>query len=614
METEHVMHTFAPVYDKKSRVLILGTFPSVKSRENRFYYGHPRNRFWKVTAAVCGCEVPETIEEKKAFLLENHIAIWDVIASCDIAGSSDSSITNVVANDIERLLTEAPIEAVFLNGAKAYELFMKYCSCKDKAEICKLPSTSPANAAWSLERLIEEWKKIRREDEMYTDRQLKIIAVLKSADGWMSGSLLRENIGVSSRTLQMDIKAINEKQSGEPLIQSNNRLGYLLKNKIALEQEQKSYGQENYVHSKQIITLLLFEKEYTSIGTISERLFFSRSSVTSDLSQVKRIISRTPGANLLVSGQYGLKIQASENVKRIMCMKTMQSRQDYHMLFSEEEMEQFAENQKKLQAVLAEVFTRNQFIVSGEAYHDFARYLAVCMMRSQMGFPVTEEEDGTTEMPGRLSTELVDEIEKVCTYRFKEKEKQNVEARLKELNMVCKETDIQLDMLQKLEVFIQRVQEETGLKLQVERDLLEVLSDHVSRMELRIQNGRNNIGNHTKEMAKRYPLEMHLLRTCLSPVLNTEIPDAEMGYLVLYFASAIERNRRKPDILFISDQSASSIYNVQNKLKGFLEASWSPITSARPRPSASAATRSRAPTSSTSCASSARIPRPLPSS
>lgn len=412
---------------------------------------------------------------------------------------------------------------------------------------------------------------------MYTDRQLKIIAVLKSADGWMSGSLLRENIGVSSRTLQMDIKAINEKQSGEPLIQSNNRLGYFLKNEIALEQEQKSYGQENYVHSKQIITLLLFEKEYTSIGTISERLFLSRSSVTSDLPQVKRIISRTPGANLLVSGQYGLKIQASENVKRIMCMKTMQSRQDYHMLFSEEEMEQFAINQKKIQVVLAEIFTRNQFIVSGEAYHDFARYLAVCMMRSRMGFLVTEGED-SSNCPGRLAMELVEEIEKVCGYHFQEMEMQNVEARLKELNMVCKETDIQLDMLQKLEVFIQRVQEETGLKLQVERELLEVLSDHVSRMELRIQNGRNNIGNHTKEMAKRYPLEMHLLRTCLSPVLNTEIPDAEMGYLVLYFASAIERNRRKPDILFISDQSASSIYNVQNKLKGFLGERISEIT------------------------------------
>ena len=127
-----------------------------------FFYGHPQNRFWKMISGVFEEAVPQTIEEKKAFLLENHIAIWDVIASCDIAGSSDSSITNVVANDIERLLTEAPIEAVFLNGAKAYELFMKYCSCKDKAKICKLPSTSPANAAWSLERLIEEWKKIRR--------------------------------------------------------------------------------------------------------------------------------------------------------------------------------------------------------------------------------------------------------------------------------------------------------------------------------------------------------------------------------------------------------------------------------------------------------------------
>ena len=159
---EHIVHPFPPLYDEKSRILILGSLPSVKSREQMFFYGHPQNRFWKMISGVFEEAVPQTIEEKKAFLLENHIAIWDVIASCDIAGSSDSSITNVVANDIERLLTEAPIEAVFLNGAKAYELFMKYCSCKDKAEICKLPSTSPANAAWSLERLIEEWKKIRR--------------------------------------------------------------------------------------------------------------------------------------------------------------------------------------------------------------------------------------------------------------------------------------------------------------------------------------------------------------------------------------------------------------------------------------------------------------------
>ena len=159
METEHVMHTFAPVYDKKSRVLILGTFPSVKSRENRFYYGHPRNRFWKVTAAVCGCEVPETIEEKKAFMLKHNIALWDTIYSCDIIGSSDSSIKNVEPTDLKSIVDNSKIEKVICNGktsGKYYEKYqMKYLGIKPDI----LPSTSPANAAYSLGELVEIWKK-----------------------------------------------------------------------------------------------------------------------------------------------------------------------------------------------------------------------------------------------------------------------------------------------------------------------------------------------------------------------------------------------------------------------------------------------------------------------
>ena len=159
METEHVMHTFAPVYDKKSRVLILGTFPSVKSRENRFYYGHPRNRFWKVTAAVCGCEIPETIEEKKAFMLKHNIAMWDTIYSCDIIGSSDSSIKNVVPTDLKSIIDNSKIEKVICNGktsGKYYEKYqMKYLGIKPDI----LPSTSPANAAYSLGKLVEIWKK-----------------------------------------------------------------------------------------------------------------------------------------------------------------------------------------------------------------------------------------------------------------------------------------------------------------------------------------------------------------------------------------------------------------------------------------------------------------------
>lgn len=154
---EHVTHTFEPVFDKYSKILILGTFPSVKSRENNFYYGHPQNRFWKVLSGLCKAKVPATIEEKKCFLLKNHIAIWDVIAECDIVGSSDSSIKNAVPCDLGRIISQAPIQKIFANGGKAYELYQRYSYPVLKREIIKLPSTSPANAAFQIDRLMKEW-------------------------------------------------------------------------------------------------------------------------------------------------------------------------------------------------------------------------------------------------------------------------------------------------------------------------------------------------------------------------------------------------------------------------------------------------------------------------
>ncbi len=155
---ETVTHTFAPVFDGASRVLVLGTFPSVKSRENRFYYGHPQNRFWRVMAGVTCGNVPQTLEEKKELLLTGRIALWDVIASCEITGSSDSSIRSVVPNDIAGLLLNTKIQAVFCNGQKAYELYVRYCEKNCGKKAVRLPSTSPANAAWNLERLTAGWR------------------------------------------------------------------------------------------------------------------------------------------------------------------------------------------------------------------------------------------------------------------------------------------------------------------------------------------------------------------------------------------------------------------------------------------------------------------------
>ncbi len=156
-----INHPFPPLYDKNSKVLILGSFPSVKSREQKFFYGHPQNRFWRVISSVFECSEPETVEEKKKLLFENGIALWDVIASCDIVGSSDSSIKNVKVNDLSKILKEADIRQIFVNGKTAEKFFKKYLKAQINRDATCLPSTSPANAAWSLDELIKKWSVLK---------------------------------------------------------------------------------------------------------------------------------------------------------------------------------------------------------------------------------------------------------------------------------------------------------------------------------------------------------------------------------------------------------------------------------------------------------------------
>ena len=190
---ERILHPIEPTYDEHSRILILGSFPSVKSREMGYFYGHPQNRFWKVLAAVFAEDsggkeqqtdskplpeagkkdqirkavrtealmVPQTIGERRSFLLRHHVAVWDVIASCTITGSSDSSIKDVVVNDLSRILDTAPIRQIYVNGRKAEQLYNRYTFPKTGRKAICLPSTSPANAAWSLDKLVDSWRQIR---------------------------------------------------------------------------------------------------------------------------------------------------------------------------------------------------------------------------------------------------------------------------------------------------------------------------------------------------------------------------------------------------------------------------------------------------------------------
>ena len=157
-------HTFPPVYNEQSRLLILGSFPSVASREQQFYYGHPQNRFWRLLAALCGEATPQTVEQKKALCLMHGVAPWDVIESCEIEGSSDSSIRDVAVNDLTPILTQCRIREIYANGSTAWRLFQRYQRERIGRDAVKLPSTSPANAAWSFDRLEEAWQVI--EDDL----------------------------------------------------------------------------------------------------------------------------------------------------------------------------------------------------------------------------------------------------------------------------------------------------------------------------------------------------------------------------------------------------------------------------------------------------------------
>lgn len=156
-----VKHELKPIYDENSEILILGTMPSIKSREIGFYYSHPQNRFWKVLASIYNEEIPNTIEEKKLFLKRNHIALWDTLSSCTITSSSDSSIKNIKVNDINKLLEKTKIKKIFTTGKKAYDIYQKEIFKNTKLEANYLPSTSPANATYNLEKLILEYQKIK---------------------------------------------------------------------------------------------------------------------------------------------------------------------------------------------------------------------------------------------------------------------------------------------------------------------------------------------------------------------------------------------------------------------------------------------------------------------
>ena len=213
---EHIEHGIAPVFDSRSEVLVLGTMPSPASREAAFFYGHPQNRFWRVLAALFDEPVPVTNGERTDLLLRHHIALWDVLASCDIRGASDASIANARPNDLERILSAAPIRRVFCTGAASARLYGKLCESSTGMAAVKLPSTSPANAAWSLPRLVEAYRPLAAALTPFEPPVLDVPAVVAlEAAIAAAGTSLDELMERAGRFLAYEVRKVLEARAAD---------------------------------------------------------------------------------------------------------------------------------------------------------------------------------------------------------------------------------------------------------------------------------------------------------------------------------------------------------------------------------------------------------------
>lgn len=401
----------------------------------------------------------------------------------------------------------------------------------------------------------------------FTNRQKVILATLTSQANWISGSEISEMLGVCKKTLQNDIKAIN-RATREPLILTNNRLGYRLNPQVEIpefEEQRVIAPRDRYSTPKAILILLLFETKHLHIEEIAEKLYLSRTSINVNLAQAKRIASRNRGAQLIVSARNGLWIDACEESKRLMCAKLMNEDLDYPAMLQMPQLAELPKLQNSIQTILPEILVRNHIIITGQAFQDFVRFISIGILRSQLGMRVdTVEPEKRTAV---VVQELTNRIYAELGYMLDPAEQALIRTRSHELNLIIKQPSQDSESVRTIRAFEKNVLRATGLHLQFTGTLQRNLADHLKRMRRRIMAERNNVGHYTKELFASYPLEVHLVKTGLEPAMGLEIPDAELGYVVLYVAAAIQELRSKVDVLLVSNASASILYTTKHHLK-----------------------------------------------
>lgn len=409
---------------------------------------------------------------------------------------------------------------------------------------------------------------------MFTARQRNIIAFLISSKDWIQGNELAKKINVSNRTIQNEIKAINQSHPEQDLILSNNRLGYKLEEaSISFLQTLPSlhallYQEDPFSIPSQILLVLLFSQDYKTIGFLSEQLYLSKSTINTNLKNAKRIVERTVNASLSTTSK-GIKLIAPENLKRIMMMKLIETPFDYAMVTSIPSFDHIHQYQEILSTTLATIFVNHNLLSTGEAFHDFVKYLSVCIFRSQLGF--LDEEDIVDTKVSPIVQEIVEAAKKQLHYTYTNIEIKKIKQRLQEINLLEAPLHHNQRGMKLIQDFQHSVYVQTGFCIQFPYEVKAVFAEHLERMNSRVESGRNNRGHYTNELFTKFPLSVHLLKTCLFPILDLEVAKAELSYLIYFLVAAIQSNPFQMSVLFVSDEGAGNILYAKEELKKRLQ-------------------------------------------
>jgi len=414
---------------------------------------------------------------------------------------------------------------------------------------------------------------------MFTHRQLTILFYLISNNEGLTSKDLAYSLDVSTKTIQLEIKKINQMIKDEEKIITSTKKGYFIKNIStearaevisAIEQNKnKIFGSDRM---NKIITLLLFENDYISMEKLAKRFFISKSAINSDLSMLWRLREGTDDAKLEVSLTKGLKIHALESTKRYILSKTLTNDFDLDMLLLSDYGINIEEVKNKLMYILEEAFIEYNYIVSGESLEIFKNYLLISIIRNKCGFKIEEKHSQVKMLP--IMQYIIEKIQDELEFIFDVSELAYNQKKLNELNVLYDKqinTDNKQinndDMNYKVNVFMEKIKEDLDIDFQCSEEFRDMFLLHMEKLLLRIEDNHNNTNFHKREINSEYPMSAHIISEYLLPIFNLKIAESEIAYLVLYIASEIENKKNPLRVLVISNFNASILYNLKTKIE-----------------------------------------------